>query len=254
MTTPDQTTERHRLIQAGTAAVEAAHAEHATLRVLGGVAVALRCPSADSVAPLIREFSDLDLATTVKHVKGTTRVLRSLGYEPNERFNAAHGESRLLFYAPDGKHVDVFVDRFELCHGLPLRGRLEVDPVTLPLADLLLTKLQVAKLSRKDVTDTVALLLDHQLTDDDEGLCTPRLIDVLASDWGWWRTATETLERLTGLVSGLGLDAERTGLVRERLSDVTARIEAAPKSLKWRARARVGERRPWREDPDELEA
>lgn len=243
-----------QLVDAGRTAVEAASKQGVLLRCLGGVAVALRCPSASAGGPLARGFSDLDFATTFKQVKGSTAVLSELGYRPNERFNAAHGESRLLFEQADGRHVDVFVDRFELCHVLPLRGRLGDDELTAPLAELLLTKLQVAKLAHKDVTDAAALLLDHPLTSDDSGVNAERIVGLLASDWGWWRTATETVERLGEHLERLPLEPAQTAVVQARLDELRERIAAAPKSLRWRARARIGERRPWREDPDEMEA
>jgi hypothetical protein len=245
--------EHDRLIAAGQEAVAAATREDVMLRCLGGVAIALRCPST-STGPLRRDFSDLDFATTGKHVKGVARVLKGLGFTAHDRFNAAHGHSRLLFAQPDGRHVDVFVDRFSLCHELPLRDRLATDPETVPIADLLLTKLQVAKLAHKDLTDTAALLHDHSVTTDDSALNAQRLVDVLANDWGWWRTSTETLERVTTLLPTLGLPDERQATIRARADELRSRIDAAPKSMRWRARARIGDRRPWREDPDEMEA
>lgn len=245
---------REQLVRDGARVVEAARDAGVELRLLGGVAIALRCPSAGGGGPLARDYSDLDLATSRRHAKGTQRLLTELGYEPNQRFNAANGESRLLFLAPDGRHVDVFVDRFVLCHELSLQGRLTVDDRTLPLADLLLTKLQVAKLSHKDVTDMAALLRDHAPGEDDATISVPRLLELVAADWGWWRTTTETLERLDGLVGDLPLDEPARATVRERAAALHARFTDAPKSRRWRVRAKVGERRPWREDPDEVGA
>jgi hypothetical protein len=245
--------DRAALQQAGSAAVKAASEAGVALRLLGGVAVALRCPSARGRGPLARDYSDLDFATTRKHVKGTIRVMREQGYIANDRFNAAHGESRLMFAEPSGRHIDVFVDRFTLCHELPLRDRLDVHETTLSLADLLLTKLQVAKLSHKDVSDAAALLLDHPVVDTADGIERERIADLLAADWGWWRTSTETIERLLGLVNELPLDDIQRQCVRDRLQELSEHIEAAPKSLRWKARARIGDRRPWREDPDDME-
>ena len=76
--------------------------------------------------------------------------LTAQGYDPNKTFNAMHGDRRLLFYdEPNGRQIDVFVGTFEMCHQLPLEQRLEIEPMTLPLADLALTKLQIVKLNRK---------------------------------------------------------------------------------------------------------
>jgi hypothetical protein len=48
-------------------------------------------------------------------------------------------------------------------HTIDLRDRFELDDATLPLADLLLTKLQIVQLNEKDVLDILALLADHEL-------------------------------------------------------------------------------------------
>ena len=66
--------------------------------------------------------------------------------------------------------MDVFVSSFRMCHEIPLEKRLSVDEDTVPLAELLLTKLQIIELNEKDVRDTVALLLEHDVTDDDAGV------------------------------------------------------------------------------------
>lgn len=250
----DELGDHSRLVAAGLEAVETSRKQGVLLRSLGGVAVALRCPSAAAGGALERGFSDLDFATSAKDTKRVSEVMRGLGYRPHERFNASHGHRRLLFEQPDGRHVDIFVDQFSLCHVLPLRDRLAIDEITVPLADLLLTKLQVAKLARKDVSDAAALLLDHRITEDDSGLNSQRLIALLANDWGWWRTSSETLSRLKEHLASLPLERQQRTTLDERLGELRERIEVAPKSFRWRARARIGDRRPWREDPDELEA
>jgi Uncharacterised nucleotidyltransferase len=241
-----------RLRDASVALVAEAEANGVVVRVLGGIAVAVRCPSAQAGGPLARDYSDIDLVTTRKHARNLRRIMEEAGYVPNERFNAANGSTRLSFADPaEGVHVDIFVDDFRLCHVLPLADRLRVHPVTIPLEDLLLSKLQVAKLSRKDVTDAVAVLADHELGTED-GIQTGYITALLARDWGWWRTSTETLGRIAGLLDSLDLaDADATR-VKARLESLGGAVEAAPKGLKWKARARIGERRPWREDPEDV--
>ena len=52
----------------------------------------------------------------------------------------------MIFYdRPNGRHIDLFVGSFRMCHELPLADRLDRDSPTLPLAELLLTKLQVVR-------------------------------------------------------------------------------------------------------------
>jgi len=223
-----------------------------TVRILGGVAVALRCPAARAPGPLAREFSDLDLVTDRRSGGDLGRVLEACGYVAERRFNALHGHRRQLFVDAYGVHVDVFVDTFAMCHELPLAERLGVDDETIPLAELLLTKLQIAEVNEKDVTDVVAMLLDHEITGDDAGINADRVAGLLRADWGWWRTVTENLRSVRALVPSMALDDEAGAVVRRRLADLAERIEAAPKTRRWRLRARLGDRVPWREDPEEV--
>jgi hypothetical protein len=220
-------------------------------RLLGGVAVAARCPSAAEDGPFARAYSDIDLVTTSSSAEQLGSALAGLGYEPATRFNAAHGHSRLMFDRDsDGAHLDVFVRRFTMCHELDLGDRLAEDELTIPLADLLLTKLQVAELNEKDVTDASALLVDHDLRTDESGINVSYLTGILGRDWGWWRTVTDNLEALPSHLRGR-IDQARAAKVVERVEALSGAIEAAPKSLRWKARAKAGTRIPWRDEPEE---
>lgn len=242
MTRPDRVAEM----------LQAAEADGAAVRALGGIAIQLRCPSAREGGPLHRECGDVDLATTGRAAAQVKRLLTERGYEAATRFNALHGRRRLLFTAPDGHHADVFIDTFAMCHSLDLRGRIDIDDQTLSLGDLLLTKLQIAELNRKDVSDLAALLLDHALTDDDRGINLPYVAGTLGRDWGWWRTVSGNLDRFAALVEVLGLARAQEERVHAQARLIVDSIEAAPKTTKWRLRARVGDRMPWREEPEEI--
>jgi hypothetical protein len=174
------------------------------------------------------------------------------GYEPAERFNTLHGKRRLLFNAADGHHVDVFIDTFAMCHTLDLRDRLRIDLRTLTLADLLLTKLQIAEVNRKDVSDVAALLLDHELRDDDTGINMRYIGATLSADWGWWRSVSDNLRRLDALVDVLELGETDRARARAQAQGILDGVERAPKSTRWRLRAKVGDRMPWREEPEEV--
>ena len=224
------------------------------MRMLGGVGVALRCPSARSPSPLARAFSDLDVATDRRSAGELGPVLEAVGYVGERRFNALHGHRRQLFVAPGGRHIDVFVGEFAMCHALSLTDRLAAHDETIPLADLLLTKLQVAELNDKDVTDVVALLLDHELAVREPGLDVERVTKLLGQDWGWWRTASANLGTVRSLVATLPLPPEASRLARARLDELLGRIDAAPKTRRWRLRARIGDRMPWRDEPEEIQS
>jgi len=199
---------------------------------------------------LTRQYKDLDFATAKKSSGDLQKLLRDMGYEPHLGFNAMNGRERLLFYDdPNQRQVDVFVSSFRMCHEIPLEQRLGVDSDTVPLAELLLTKLQIIELNEKDVRDTVALLLEHDVTDDDAGVNAEHVASLCADDWGLWRTITHNLEGVRQHLSSYAVDHE---VVSGRLARLQERIEAAPKSRGWRLRAKVGERKRWYELPEEV--
>ena len=161
-----------------------------------------------------------------------------------------NARERLLFF--DDAHdrqVDVFVSSFRMCHEIPLEGRLQHHDSTVPLAELLLTKLQIIELNEKDVRDTIALLVEHEVTDDDQGVNATRVASLCADDWGLWRTISHNLERVREQVVHYDVDREA---VSDRVELILERIETAPKSRSWRLRAKIGERKRWYELPEEV--
>lgn len=217
---------------------------------LGGLAIGMRCPS--SLSPtLLRSYHDLDLYIRREDANPLAAALAEEGYLPAVRFNALHGRSRLMFDG-DALHIDVLVDEFAMCHRLDLTERMDIDRRTLYLADLLLTKLQIARVTAKDVSDIAALLLDHALTDDDSGINRQYVARILARTWGWWRTATETLSTFQMELPQLGLTAGQRMRIVERSEGLMESARSAHKGARWRLRARVGDRLPWREEPEEV--
>lgn len=227
-----------RRVAEATAIVEAAAARGLLVRVLGGVAVVIHCHERH------REPEDIDLVVASRDMGELGRLLEERGYRPNARFNAMYGDARNIFDGPEGK-LDLFVGDFAMCHRLRLAPRFAVDDPTLSVADLLLTKLQIVELTAKDSADLRALLDAHELRDGPgDAIEVPRIAAVLADDWGYWRTATETLERVAALWPDLGAKA----------AALRARIDAEPKTRRFKLRARVGERRRWYELPERVES
>ncbi len=237
--------EARRIIAAG-------EAQGLRLRLLGGLAIRLHAPSATR-EPLVRAGADIDLVTDARS-HTVERLLSGLGYLPDREFNLLHGATRLLFHAArQARRVDVFVGRFEMCHRLPITARLALEPLTLPLAELLLTKLQIVQLNAKDLRDIAALLLDHPVADGDaETINALYIARLCASDWGLWRTVTGNLDTVRTFVAASGLDAAARALLDERIAALRAAIDAAPKSFKWKSRAVIGERARWYELPEEV--
>ncbi|MDE3132675.1 MAG: nucleotidyltransferase family protein [Acidobacteriota bacterium] len=243
------------MVAAARRVVEEAGSGGVDVRLLGGIAIWIR--SSDVMRQTLRrEYADIDLATGKKQAKGVRAVLERLGYVPDKMFNATQGDTRLYYHSPDGAyHVDVFVERFVMSHELELGRRLTTEPLTLPAAELLLTKLQIAELNHKDAADTAMLLADHELADTDgPGVLNVRYVaEVCASDWGLYTTVTDNLEKMRALLAGILRDDEQRRRVESRDQRLVAALEAAPKSGGWRRRAKIGRRKRWYQTPDEAD-
>lgn len=243
---PDIATEALRLLRM-------AAEKEVPLRVIGGVAVRLH--TGDEILPVLRrEPNDIDLVTTRGKGNAVTALMESLGYSSDSEFNFTNGHRRLLYYdAGNSRQVDVFVGAFEMCHVIPIAKRLELDAVSIPLAELLLTKLQVVQLNEKDQRDIVAILCYHTVGDsDNDTINSGYVAQLCARDWGLWRTTKMNVERTRGALLGYNLPEQNHRAVLERLDQLWRRIDAEPKTTRWQFRNRIGDRVRWYEDPDEV--
>jgi hypothetical protein len=233
---------------------EAAADERITVRLAGGLAIQYLTPE---FPPRGGDRQDLDLATTSSDRRALTRFLAERGYVGDKNFNALYGHKQLYFQSAEtGRSLDVLVDRLHMCHTVEFKHRLGRMPVTLDLSDLLLTKLQIVELNEKDAQDVLYLCSAYPVREGDEpgtiGL--DRIRPIVGNDWGWWRTVTLNLDHIAALASGDGRRLVPAGAKHhavDQLDVLSKAIETAPKSLRWKARAKVGERLRWYEMPDE---
>jgi hypothetical protein len=241
-------------VQEAVRVIDGAAAAGLVVRAIGGVAIVLHAKS-DVHPALRRPCGDIDLVTEKRQGRAVLKFLSGLGYESNGPFNAQHGDTRLIVYdVARQRQVDVFVGEFRMCHRIPMATRLRLEPRTLPLAELLLTKLQVVRMNRKDVSDILAILLDHPVGEgDDETVNGAHIASLLSTDWGLWRTCQASLETVIQTVGDFSLEEIERALLVERLRQIGERVESEPKSVTWRMRARLGDRVQWYEDPDEVE-
>jgi hypothetical protein len=233
---------------------EEAERQNLELRLLGGVAIKLR--ARDGLHPAFeREYADLDWITPKGASAAAQKFFQAMGYTPQVRFNAIHGRERLLFF--DEQHdrqVDILVGTFRMSHQIPFGKRLALEPMTVPLAELLLTKLQIVELNEKDVKDALALLHDHPVEDEDGGAVNgAHVARLCASDWGLWRTFTANLDALDGHLERYDLPDESKQRITNRLRELQERIEREPKTFGWKMRSKIGERKRWYELPEEVE-
>jgi hypothetical protein len=228
------------------------------VRLMGGLSFHARCP--EWTARVDRERRDIDLATRSKDRKALQGIMEAEGYTPDRQYNALYGHKQLYFVdTARSRPVDVLIDRMEMCHRFDFAERLTADGPTVPLAEMLLSKLQIARINRKDILDALALLSEYPLGKGDAGtINVDRLLLYTSADWGWWRTLTGNLDKLRLLfnteVTPEELDFRRPPKfdVRAQLAELRAIIDAAPKSMKWKMRSQVGERVQWFEEPEEV--
>ena len=229
------------------------------VRLMGGLAFHARCPS--WTARIDRDGRDIDLATRSRDRKALTGLMEANGYLGDRQYNALYGHKQLYFVDPARRRpVDVLIDRMEMSHTFAFADRLAVDRPTLPLAELLLTKVQIAQINRKDILDGLALLSEYPLGRVDEGTINlDRITALTSNDWGWWRTFIGNLDkfeayRTTSLAARRSSTSggRRASRSRPRSPPSQAAIEAAPKSTRWKLRARVGERVQWYIEPEEV--
>jgi hypothetical protein len=225
------------------------------LRLLGSVAFSIHCPVYGYLQEKAhRNFTDLDFAAYYPHIKNIRNILEKMGFEEDREVAVVYARTRLIYNHPNsGLHIDVFIDKLDFCHQIPWAGRLEVDNPTIPLAELLLEKMQIVKLNEKDVIDTIMLIREHSIGNSDLEIINIELISTMCSkDWGLWRTITMNLNKVGENLTGYDwLSAEDRDIVHSRITEVLKLIDAAPKSLKWNVRSKIGDKVKWYNDSSE---
>ena len=236
--------------------LNASEENNVTLRVIGSLAFQMHCPQYGYLqAAMGRAYTDIDFAGYRNEAKAINQMMTALEYkESREVFIMSEG-NRSIFHQVNGSlYVDVFYNKLDFSHVISWENRLDVDNPTIPLAELLLEKMQIFEINEKDIIDTIMLLLEHPLGDSDvEVINIKRISQLLAKDWGLWRTTTMNLNKvkqLAGQYSQLS-DEEQSHIV-DQVDRSLERIETEPKSRGWKLRARVGDRVKWYKDVDEV--
>lgn len=254
---PQDADERERFEGEVRRIVGAARQGGVVLRLLGSLAFQTHCPKFGGLqAEMGRAYTDIDFASYNRQAKRVSELLVGLGYQENrEIFVVTEGMRAIFENGSSGMHVDVFYEKLDFCHVIPWNGRLEADDPTIPLAEMLLEKMQIVKINEKDVIDTIMLLLEHDLgSSDRETINMDRVAALCAGDWGLWRTTTMNLEKVRQLAAGYPqLEPGQKALVGDRVGAILERLEAEPKPVAWRLRARVGDRVKWYKDVDEVQ-
>src|SRR5512142_3051113 len=203
------------------------------LRVIGSLAFQMHCPKYGYLQQAMgRAYTDIDFAAYSKQTKAIQGLMAKLGYTDNhEVFIVSGGERSIFDRAEMGLHIDIFWEKLDFCHLIRWTDRLEVDSPSIPLAEMLLEKMQIVQINEKDIIDTIMLLLEHPLGNiDKETINIQRVAELCAADWGLWRTTTMNLDKVRILAQGYTqLKAPQKTRVETQVKDALAHIEAAPK-------------------------
>lgn len=243
---PDISQEMNRLISA-------AQEKSLILRVLGGLAVKIHNKS-DHPA-FRREFGDLDFVVAGKQRREFESFMPMVGYSPHKQFNLLNGAQRQIYYHNETEmKIDIFVGSFQMCHKIPLEDRLHIHPMTIPLAELLLTKAQIAELNRKDGLDIASLLLFNETGKDDSKINLDQLAKLCGADWGLYKTTSINLKRVEEIIGeeSVRLEESERRLIQQRIREIQQTFESMPKTLAWQMRDKVGTRVRWYEEVEEV--
>jgi len=243
-----------RLPEEARGLIEDASAQGLIVRLMGGVGIRLLL--GERLAPALdRPYRDIDVITRKKDARGLETLLPARGWEAAVAFNALNGNRRLLFHDPASEaQIDVFVESFEMCHKLPLSDVLDRPGPSLPATELLMSKLQIVELNEKDRNDCYALLLGCDVREGDPSAIEPRrLASLTGADWGLHHTFELNIGRLREGYMASPLADGDVGRVAAAVDAIAEAMESAEKTRGWRMRARIGERKRWYEDPEEVD-
>jgi len=238
--------------------VDEANADGITLRVMGATAIKMHCPRfSQLLESMAREISDIDFMALSSDRDRIVQFLLKMGYQfDRRRLMVMRYFGRYIFDDPSNRRVaDVFFDQLEMCHTIDFRGRLKVDYPTISLADLLLEKLQIVKITEKDLKDCMVLLREHDVSgSDDDCIDNVYISDLLSKDWGFYYTSNLNLTRIAeSLKQYSALQESDISDIASKIKALQEQIEKAPKSMGWKMRAKIGPRQQWYRDVEEVE-
>lgn len=228
--------------------VKAADEAGVSLRLLGAIAFRVHCPKFEPLYKgLGRSITDIDLAAYGKQRNLIEKLLRELAYSKRPASLVTTYSLRDLYFDVEQKIiVDIFFDKLQMNHTIDLRDRLKVDYPTIPLAEMLLQKMQIVQLTEKDVKDTIVLLREHKVGDHDhETINCKYIAELLSKDWGFYYTVATNLAKVKALLQYDPLTDEDSADIKAKIDKILEAIEKKPKSLGWRMRSKLGTSKKW---------
>lgn len=246
-----------QIISVGLDLVDKAQKAGWPLRLLGAVAIRMHCVKNRSLFDRAdRPITDLDVITYSQHKNTIQNFMERENYVGDKYINSIYGETRQIYQHPaiEGLKVDIFFNALRFCHVVPFKNRLELDYPTITMTDALLEKMQIVKINAKDLKDTIIMFLEHDVSTsfERESIDSSYLSGLLGSDWGFYYTATENLNKvITYMHEQTFVNEQQKDLVEVRVNKLLAILEEAPKSVKWRLRSKIGTKVKWYTDVEE---
>ena len=211
-------------------------------------------------------FTDLDLIAYSKQGRQVGQIFKQLGFKPDEMVNGFFGDRRLIFYSPTGAyHVDIFLNKLEFSHTVefgekPGAGRLELDSPTISLTDLVLEKLQIHEINRKDLIDLMIVFLGHPVSSDGvnerEAVDGAYISKTLGDDWGFWFDSVANLNKVKSFAIELmnegKLTNEHVSTVNREVARLVDMANTSSKTKRWEVRSKVGTKKPWYREVEEV--
>lgn len=228
-----------------------------TVRLTGSLAIRAHCPAHAPLLPALgrRPYRDIDLIGYWKDRRQVAALFEERGYEldPVVRQAQEFGVKRFVYEQPDSHlKADVFFDELVMAHTIPFQGRLELAGPAITVTDLLLTKLQIHEFTDNDLIDCLVLLAEHE-AGAGAAIDTGYIAEIMRRDWGFCHTTELNLARIGGALPGFtALPEAAARAIQRNIAGVLDAIERAPKTQKWKLRARVGERARWYEHVEEV--
>lgn len=221
------------------------------VRLIGSTAFVVHCPENRFLLKALgRRLTDVDLMSYNSVSQSTLDdMFAALGYQPIKSLGW-HAAARDIYVNDDKLYVDVFKDSLSYCHVIDFKNRLELDDPTITLVDLMLEKLQVVEINEKDFKDMAILLLEHELgSNDSEEIDIDYLTRLWSKDWGFYYTGTTNLKKLNQYLNGIeALDITQKNSIKDKINRILNQVEAEPKSVRWKFRAKIGTKMRWYEE------